>query len=115
MSSYISLEKIDVFSLQGSLGTWKTINHSFLFIMNCLTLAYTLKRAVFVIGYNPKAFQTSVAVQAPAESPHFSDSGAGFEEQGVVGLNTNEGSCIFPVFLATTVLHKQSLHQAKKP
>lgn len=65
--------------------------------MNCLTLAYTLERAVFNIGYDSKAFQTSAAVQAPAETSHFSDSGAGFEEQGVVGLNTNEGSRIFPV------------------
>lgn len=75
--------------------------------MNCLTLACTLKGAVFNTGYNPKAFQTSAAVQAPAESPHFSYSGADFEEQGIVGLNTNEGSRIFPVSLATRVPHKQ--------
>lgn len=30
MRSYISLEEIHIFSSQGSLGTWKTIKHSFL-------------------------------------------------------------------------------------
>lgn len=53
--------------------------------MNRLTPVYTLERAGFDTGRNSKAFQTSAAVLTSAESPHFSDSGAGFEDQGVVG------------------------------
>jgi len=80
--------------------------------MNCLTLADTLERAAFDTGYNSKAFQTPAAVQTPAESPHFSDCGAGFEEQGLIGLNTNEGS-FSPLSLATRVQHRVFARQRK--
>lgn len=82
MSSYISLEEIHVFFHREAWAHGRPLITVSLFMMNCLTLAYALERAVFDTGYNSKAFQRSASVQAPAESPHFSDAGAGFEEQG---------------------------------
>lgn len=70
MSSYT--EEIHVFSSHGKVyAHGRALITLSLFIMKCLTLAQTLRKAAFDIRYNPKGFLTSAIVQTSVKSSHF--------------------------------------------